>query len=73
MIDIDDVAYEDRMSADTEDCQDHGWPGDGIEMNFLAEHHGNTEDLENRDDIAAAEDSDLDRYYEDRTDIGLDY
>lgn len=67
MIDNDDVAYEDRMSAET------GWPGDGIEMNFLAEHHGNNEDLEDRNDIAAAEDSDLDRYYEDRTDIGSDY
>ncbi len=70
MIDYEDVQFEDRMSADTDDCQDHGWPGDGSGEDDFADYNQNEAD-DYRDE--GAEDSYLDSYYEDQTDIGSDY
>lgn len=64
MIDYEDVAYEDSVSADT------GWPGDGSGEDDLADYNQNEAD-DYRDE--GAEDSYLDSYYEDQTDIGSDY
>ena len=60
-IDYDDVAYEDRMSAET------GWPGDGSGMDDLADYN------QNEADDYGGEDRWLDSDYEDRTELGYDY
>lgn len=60
-IDYEDVAYEDRMSAET------GWPGDGSGMDDLADHN------QNEADDYGGEDRWLDSDYEDRTELGYDY
>jgi hypothetical protein len=70
MIDYEDVQFEDRMSADTNDYQDHGWPGDGSGTDDFADFNQNEAD-DYRDE--GAEDSYLDSAYEDDTDIGVDY
>jgi len=64
MIDYEDVQFEDRMSADT------GWSGDGSGEDDFADYNQNEAD-DYRDE--GAEDSYLDSYYEDQTDIGSDY
>jgi hypothetical protein len=63
-MDQEDIAYEDSVSSDT------GWPGDGSGTDDLADYNQNEAD-DYRDE--GAEDSYLDSYYEDQTDIGSDY
>lgn len=44
MSDYMDIQYEDSVSSDSDEYQNHGWPGDGSGEDDLADYNANEAD-----------------------------